>query len=158
MSEELRIVQCHDPQLVAINAKLAWRTTEVYAAFSEAACLAGDAIAAAQELMRMPGLEAMSTDGQALQNTIEFWRRVRDKVIAFPTVRGQVCGTNTNPSGAWGLQTYTPCMYWKKSDGTLFLVGCEIGLFGKPASGTTLLVNPPDPQAKGPCTANGITN
>jgi hypothetical protein len=78
MSEEIRIVQRHDPQLVAINAKLARWTTDVYATFAHAAYLADAAIAAAQELTQMPGLEAMSTDGQALQHTIEFWRRIRD--------------------------------------------------------------------------------
>ena len=81
--EELRIVHRHDPQLQSVNAKLASLAAEkpgsgVYTAFALAANLAGDAIAAAEGLMQMPGLEAMSNDGQALQNTLEFWHRVRD--------------------------------------------------------------------------------
>jgi hypothetical protein len=75
---ELQIVSNRDPQLQRVNEKIARFATmkpwgDIYAALALAACLANDAIEAAQELQRLPG-----ATGKDLQPSLEFWYRVRD--------------------------------------------------------------------------------
>lgn len=76
-SAKLQRAPHQSAQLRSINGQIARLSavkpyTDIRGTFAFAARLAGDAIAAAEEIQKMPG------DAETFQPTLEFWHRVRD--------------------------------------------------------------------------------